>query len=83
MSTWLTRLKIKDLLDYREDPEHCEDVAKEIAKRLRVSQFAKIGGILAKKFESISSRDADPLAEINSALNSLYDWADHKRIWIE
>ncbi len=80
---WLRRIKIKDLLDDQEDSEHCEEVAKEIAKRLRASGFAGVGESLAKKFERISARDADPLAEINSALNSLYDLADCKRIWIE
>ncbi len=83
MAKWLRHIKIKDLLDDREDPEHCEEVAKEIAKRLRAFGLAGVGGSVAKKFERISARDADPLAEVNSALNSLYDLADAKRVWIK
>ncbi len=80
MTKWLRRIKIKDLLDDREDPEHCEKIAKEIAKRLRAY---RISVAVTKKFERISASGTDPKAEVNSALNSLYDLADSKGIWIE
>ena len=80
---WNTRIKIKHLFTEDEDLKSVQDSMMAIADVLdRDTAFITFS---TKKFRTIPKGDEvfGPVDYANKLLDSLYDFADEHRIWIE
>ena len=87
MAQWLSRVKLKHLLNDDYDPDDCDPeseleeiplIARRIAHVIRNSSAFFAAGYLATAFEQCQTE-----AQLNRVLASMYDFADKHRIWIE
>lgn len=80
---WRGEIKIKDLLDEREDPQAIRHAARGIATRLGTTPFKndELDEIIME-CENIASSVDPTLNEFNDTLESLYDWADDNAVWL-
>ena len=77
MSNWVNRLDLKDLWKARDEASlTVEEVAKEIAKRIRklrcYKKYEETLEEIAVQFEYCS----ESVEEFDGILSDLYDWAD-------
>jgi hypothetical protein len=94
---WKYTICLKQHLVDDHDPEgeELKEIARKMASEIRQArdyrtpeQMQRIrDGELYTKYDTLGSvveelENASDLADLNSALNLLYDWADEHRVWI-
>ena len=85
MTNWTGRLDFvqewKDAEEGKVTPaEHCQ----KIAERLGASRYAR-GRVVVEaiaRLEDLAKDHATTLDDFDGVLESLYDWADERRVWI-
>lgn len=84
MSNWKHKVKIKHLLDEKEDHESVQANMTAIADELRKHPCFREFGYF-DNFRNIPAGDAviSPVSYANRLLELMYNYADRNRIWIE
>lgn len=79
--SWKRKIKIKHLLSKDDSDENAQRVAKEIYNILSKQKYMEDENLWEEVVWAFD--DAHTCESLNDALDSLYDYADDYRIWIE